>query len=317
MIGTDIARAAALLREGRLVAIPTETVYGLAANALNETAVTSIFEVKNRPRFDPLIVHLASIPDMETYAAEIPEKAQALAQAFMPGPLTLLLPKRLSVPDLVTAGSPLCAFRVPGHPLAHALLKLLDFPLAAPSANPFGYISPTTARHVAQQLGDKIPYILDGGPCAVGLESTIIGFEGDEPVVYRKGGLEVEAVEAIVGKVQIRSFSTSEPLAPGMLKSHYAPRIPLEWGDLDALLAQHAGRRVAVLTFREAVQGVPQERQVVLSPTGDLAEAARTLFGAMRHLDASGAELILAEPLPEQGLGRAVNDRLRRAAAKG
>ncbi len=316
MIGIDIAYAAGLLREGQLVAIPTETVYGLAANALDETAVTRIFEAKNRPRFDPLIVHVAAVQDIETYTVEIPEKAQALARAFMPGPLTLLLPKRPIIPDLVTSGSPLCAFRVPGHPLAHALLEQLDFPLAAPSANPFGYISPTTAQHVAQQLGDKIPYILDGGPCAVGLESTIIGFEGEETIVYRKGGLAVEAIEAVVGKVQIQPHSSSNPLAPGMLKSHYAPRIPLEWGDLKALLKKHAGKQLAVLAFREAVPEVPPEFQEVLSAEGDMAEAARKLFAAMRRLDASGAELILAEQLPEQGLGRAVNDRLRRAASR-
>lgn len=315
MIGTDIQHAAALLRNGQLVAIPTETVYGLAANALDEVAVTRIFEVKNRPYFDPLIVHVAAVEDIGRYAAEIPEKAVLLARAFMPGPLTLLLPKRAIIPDLVTAGSPLCAFRVPGHPAAHALLQQLDFPLAAPSANPFGYISPTTAQHVAQQLGEKIPYVLDGGACEVGLESTIAGFEEDRVVIYRKGGLAVEAIEALAGPVELRPHSSSNPLAPGMLKSHYAPRIPLVLGHLPELLMQYQREEVAVLAFQEAAAGIPDERQVVLSPSGDLAEAARALFAGMRRLDASGASVIIAELLPETGLGRAINDRLRRAAA--
>lgn len=315
MIGTDIAHAAALLRDGQLVAIPTETVYGLAANALDEAAVARIFEVKNRPRFDPLIVHVAAVKDIARYAAEIPEKALALAEAFMPGPLTLLLPKRALIPDLVTAGSPLCAFRVPGHPVAHALLEQLEFPLAAPSANPFGYISPTTAPHVARQLGDKIPYILDGGPCEVGLESTIAGFDGEQMVIYRKGGLAIEAIESVAGKVQVRPHSSSKPLAPGMLKSHYAPRIPLVLGKLPDLVQQYQGEAIAILAFQHAVPGISDERQAILSPSGDLAEAARALFAAMRRLDASGATVILAELLPEQGLGRAINDRLRRAAA--
>ncbi len=315
MIGNEIAYAAELLRSGQLVAIPTETVYGLAANALDEAAVARIFEVKNRPRFDPLIVHLPHADQLDQYAAEIPAKALLLAQTFMPGPLTLLLPKRPEIPDLVTAGAALCAFRVPLHPVAQALLQSLPFPLAAPSANPFGYISPTTAAHVAQQLGDKIPYILDGGPCQVGLESTIVGFEGEQPVVYRKGGLPIEQVEALVGAVRVRPHSTSNPLAPGMLQSHYAPRIPLLWGNLEELLAAHAHEQPAVLAFRQKIPHLPAQRQEILSPSGDLAEAARNLFAAMRRLDACGARLILAERLPEQGLGRAINDRLRRAAA--
>ncbi len=315
MIGNDIAYAAELLRSGQLVAIPTETVYGLAANALNEAAVAHIFEVKNRPYFDPLIVHLPQANLLDQYAADISAQARLLAQAFMPGPLTLLLPKQSVIPDLVTAGSALCAFRVPLHPIAQALLQNLGFPLAAPSANPFGYISPTTAAHVMQQLGDKIPYILDGGPCQVGLESTIVGFEGKQAVVYRKGGLPVEQIEALIGPLQVRPHSASNPLAPGMLQSHYAPRIPLLWGNLEELLAAHAHEQPAILAFRQKKTGLPPEYQEVLSPTGDLAEAARNLFAAMRRLDASGASLILAERLPEQGLGRAINDRLRRAAA--
>ncbi len=318
MIGTDIAWAAQLLREGQLVAMPTETVYGLAGNALDEAALAEIFRVKNRPRFDPLIVHLADADALDRWAREIPEAARILAEAFMPGPLTLLLPKSADIPDLATSGSPLVALRVPSHPVARELLEALPFPLAAPSANPFGYISPTTAEHVARQLGGKIPYILDGGPCAVGLESTIVGFDGDgRPVVFRKGGVSVEALEERCGPVEVRTHSTSNPAAPGLLQSHYAPRTPLLLGDIPELLRRHEGKKIGVLGFRDVCVSVPVERQVVLSAAGNYAEAAQRLFSAMRMLDEAGLDLIVAEPLPEEDLGRAINDRLRRAAAMG
>lgn len=312
--GTDLARAAALLRAGELVAMPTETVYGLAGNALDAAAVARIFEVKDRPRFDPLIVHVAALEQARALVTHIPPAAQLLADAFMPGPLTLLLPRSGLIPDLVTAGSPLVAVRVPAHPMAQALLALLDFPLAAPSANPFGYISPTTAAHVAQQLGSKIPYILDGGPCTVGIESTIVGFYGEGPVILRKGGISVEAIEAIVGPVAVREHSSSHPEAPGMLKSHYAPRVPLVLGHLPTLLAAHEGRAVGLLSLSDHYAQVPAEWQVQLSPTGDLAEAARQLFAALRYLDGLPISLIVGELVPEEGLGRGINDRLRRAA---
>jgi L-threonylcarbamoyladenylate synthase len=225
--GTELNVAKEFLIKGELVAIPTETVYGLAGNALNEKAVLSIFEVKNRPAFDPLIIHTDSIDKVKEYVSVFPEKAQRLAEQFWPGPLTLLLPKKQIIPDLVTSGLDTVAVRIPKHPLLLELLAELSFPLAAPSANPFGYISPTNAEHVNQQLGDKIPYILDGGECEVGIESTIIGFEADDTVVYRLGGLAVEDIEKLVGPVMLMPHSTSDPKAPGMLKSHYAPRKPL------------------------------------------------------------------------------------------
>lgn len=316
MTGTDWTYAATLLKAGQLVAIPTETVYGLAGNAFSGQAVAEIFAVKQRPSFDPLIVHTCSIDRLEQLVLEFPDIARRLAARFMPGPLTLLLPKAPHLPDIVTASSPLVALRIPSHPLTLRLLDALDFPLAAPSANPFGYISPTSAGHVAQQLGDKIPYILDGGPCTVGLESTIIGFPDGLPVVYRKGGISVEAIEAEIGPVKVRPHSSSNPLAPGMLKSHYAPRTPFFLGDISALLRLHAGKRAGVLSFQQHFQNVPDEYQVQLSPKGDFTEAARNLFAAMRHLDGLGLDLIAAELLPEKDLGRAINDRLRRAAAK-
>ncbi len=316
MIGTDLPKAAELLKAGELVAIPTETVYGLAGNAFDERAVAQIFAVKNRPSFDPLIVHASSWERLEQLAIDIPEQARKLAEAFMPGPLTLLLPKKMIISDLVTAGSPLVALRIPKHPLTLALLQMLEFPLAAPSANPFGYISPTTAQHVAQQLGDKIPYILDGGACEIGLESTIVGFEDEQIIVYRKGGIAVEAIENLAGKIIVKPHSTSEPLAPGMLKSHYAPRIPLILGNIETLLEIHKGKKTGIISFQQAYPVVAPHCQVILSPDADFAEAARNLFAGMRYLDSLDLDVILAELVPERDLGRAINDRLRRAAAR-
>ncbi|MCB0555852.1 MAG: threonylcarbamoyl-AMP synthase [Phaeodactylibacter sp.] len=314
MIGSDIQYAISLLQQEQVVAIPTETVYGLAGNAFSPRAVSTIFAVKNRPTFDPLIVHTSRFERAEAFTTKIPDIAYRLADRFMPGPLTLLLPKAEIIPDIVTAGLPRVAIRVPSHPVAQELLGGLDFPLAAPSANPFGYISPTTAQHVEDQLGDKVPYILDGGSCQVGVESTIVGFEDGQPVVYRKGGLAVEDIEALIGKVVVRAFSSSDPQAPGMLKSHYAPRVPLVLGDLSTLQQQFKGQAIGVIAFRQPLPGVPLEQQLVLSPSSNLAEAARNLFAGMRRLDGLPLDIIIAELLPEQGLGRAINDRLRRAA---
>lgn len=317
MLGTDLNLAKTLLGFNQLVAIPTETVYGLAGNALSELAVTQIFEVKNRPSFDPLIIHVASVSDISHYVTDFPEKAQRLAQAFMPGPLTLLLPKKDTIPDLVTSGSALVAIRVPAHPLTAALLQSLDFPLAAPSANPFGYISPTTAAHVAKQLGEKIPYILDGGACDVGLESTIVGFDGDEVIIYRKGGLAVETIEHFLEQTcVVLEHSSSNPQAPGMLKSHYAPRAPFIIGDLPTLINTYQDKKLGILSFQNYYPSTNNSTLIQLSPRGDYAEAARRLFAALRELDALDLDCIVGELLPEEGLGRAINDRLRRAAAK-
>jgi L-threonylcarbamoyladenylate synthase len=310
-VGTDVDEAARLLRAGELVAVPTETVYGLAANALDAAAVLRVFAVKRRPAFDPLIVHVRSPAALAEVAAEVPAEAEALVQAFWPGPLTLVLPKRAVVPDEVTSGLDTVAVRQPAHALTQRLLGALPFPLAAPSANVFGAVSPTTAGHVVDQLGGAIPYVLDGGPCRVGVESTIVGREDGRWVLYRPGGVPLEAIEQVVGRVDPAARRVV-PASPGMLEAHYAPRTPLLLGDLDELLRAHADRRVAVLAFER-----PRTAHAcrVLSPAGDLAEAAHALFAALRELDASEAELLLAERVPEDGLGRAINDRLRRAAA--
>lgn len=316
MIGTDIALAKTLLQAGELVAIPTETVYGLAANAFNADAVLKIFLAKNRPAFDPLIVHAGSIAQIATLVTHMPETARYLAEQFMPGPLTLLLPKKNLVPDLVTSGLPHVAVRIPNHPLTLQLLRSLNFPLAAPSANPFGYVSPTTAQHVQDQLGGKIPYILDGGPCSVGIESTIIGFDTTPPTVYRMGGISIEQIEAAIGKVLVQTYSSSNPRTAGMLKSHYAPHKKVVLGNITQLLQTFSEENrqglVGVLSFKQDY-GCP--KQVILSPDGNLNEAAGRLFAALRTLDNLPVTVILTEPVPDVDIGRAINDRLKRAAA--
>lgn len=317
-IGKDLDLAKAFLEKGELVGIPTETVYGLAGNALDSESVALIFETKNRPGFDPLILHTSSIERVEDFVTAFPEKLKVLAEAFWPGPLTLLLPRKPIVPDLVTSGLERVAVRVPKHPLSLALLDILDFPLAAPSANPFGYISPTTPAHVEAQLGEKIPYILDGGSCDVGLESTIVGMEGDEIVVYRLGGLEISEIEKLIGPVKIKNHSSSNPQAPGLLESHYAPRKAFILGNLKELIAKYLEDQVefAVLSFSEFFPEIKPENQIALSADKNLHQAAKNLFAAMRKLDEGNAAVILAELMPETGLGRAINDRLKRAAAK-
>jgi L-threonylcarbamoyladenylate synthase len=309
--GKDIEVAAQLLREGQLVAIPTETVYGLAGNALDEDAVLSIFKAKNRPFFDPLIAHTHSIEEVKKYVTHIPDRLLPLMERYMPGPLTVLLTRKNTIPDIVTSGLERVAFRIPQHEVALELLRKLDFPLAAPSANPFGYISPTTAAHVYDQMHGVIPYILDGGECRVGIESTIIGMEGDMVTVYRLGGLALEQIRELVGEVQVMSHSTSDPSAPGMLQSHYAPLKPLLIGDIKSLIETHQDKKIAVISFSQSYE-VPY--QYILSTEGDIDVAAKKLFTAMRAMDATDAEVIIAESLPEGGLGRAVNDRLKRAS---
>lgn len=315
-IGSNVAFAADRLRAGKVVAIPTETVYGLAAHALQPESVARIFAVKQRPTFDPLIVHLATSTDLDKYARAVPEQARQLAAAFWPGPLTLVVPKKDLIPELVTAGLPTVGLRVPDHRLTLELLAQLDFPLAAPSANPFGYISPTTARHVYDQLGEQVDYILDGGPCTVGLESTIVGFPAGEPVLYRLGGIALEKLEAVIGKVHLQLNVSSNPQAPGQLTTHYAPRKPLLLGDIATLAKGKDLSKWAVISFQDAYAHLGAGKVVVLSEEGHLEEAAARLFQSLRSLDQWEGEGILAEPFPNEGLGRAINDRLQRAATR-
>lgn len=315
IIGQDIQRAKELLEKGELVAIPTETVYGLAGNALDATAVANIFSVKDRPYFDPLIIHVDSAESAKRYVLEFPEQAIQLVRAYWPGPLTLLLTKNDIIPDLVTAGLDRVGVRCPDHPMTKALLEQISFPLAAPSANPFGYVSPTAAQHVQDQLGDKISYILEGGPCKVGIESTIVGWEENEPIIYRMGGVSIEQIESRIGKVRVQTHSTSRPQAPGQLTTHYAPRKKFLLGDVRLLTSQNPSQRLGVLAFQKKIDSVNSNFQCVLSPSGDLTEAAQNLFSMLRQLDNMDIDGVLAEEVPDVGLGRAINDRLRRAAS--
>ena len=307
----DISRAAEIIRKGGLVAFPTETVYGLGANALDTKAVARIYEAKQRPHFDPLIVHISEYGQAEELVTEFPQQARRLTDIFWPGPLTVILPKSKSVPDLVTAGMPTVAIRIPSHPIAQSLIKEAKCPVAAPSANLFGTISPTCAEHVRRQLGQSVDFILDGGSCSVGIESTIISFAATRPILLRPGGITVEQIEAIIGKIDIAGFSEHKSLSPGRLERHYAPKTPLQF--VDSIPTVDKGKRVGLLSF-EPITTEGFEQVEVLSQTAGLAEAATNLFAAMRRLDEAKLDLIIAVKVPNQGVGRAINDRLCRAA---
>ncbi len=313
--GADIQKALVLLSKGQLVAIPTETVYGLAANALNEDAVLKIYAAKDRPQFNPLIVHVASFPKAELFIQNVLPETNKLANAFWPGPLTILFDKNQNVPDLVTAGSKRVAIRVPNHPLTLTLLQQLDFPLAAPSANPSGYVSPTSAKHVEEGLSGIIPYILDGGDCTVGVESTIVGWnEEDDLEVYRLGGISVEQIEEVLGKkISISKKITENPETPGQLKSHYATHTPLYMGKAEEMMRRFEDRQIILINFKSYHPDFPKEQQFILAPSGSIDEAAKNLFRILREADKLKADVILAEPLLNEGLGRALNDRLERA----
>ena len=310
-----ILRAAEIIKEGGIVAFPTETVYGLGADAFNPLAVARIFEVKRRPYFDPLIVHVANPSDVRKLAKEILSNAKKLIERFWPGPLTIVLLKEEDIPDIVTAGLPTVAIRMPNHPMALSLIKESKCPIAAPSANPFGYLSPTTAEHVRDQLGDQVDLILDGGPCPVGIESTILSFLEEKPRLLRPGGVSLEEIESIIGKVEISPIE-DRPSAPGMLPRHYAPRTPivLDWDEKN--LDIYKNKKIGLLAFQETKNHLKFHSVEVLSKKGDIREAAANLFAAIRRLDALNLDLIVAEPIPEIGLGRAIMDRLRRASGK-
>lgn len=314
IISTDILKAVALLNAEALVAIPTETVYGLAGNIYSKKAVQAIFETKQRPFFNPLIVHIPSVNNLNEIVDYIPEKAKLLAQAFWPGPITLVLKKKANIPDLITAGKDTVAVRVPNHPTTLDLLNRLEFPLAAPSANPFSCISPTTAEHVETYFKDKIKMVLDGGPCKSGIESTIVGFENDEPIIYRLGSTSIEAIEAIVGKIEIKNKMEVAPDAPGMLERHYAPKTKTILTDnvLDSLI-HYKDKRTGVITFQYEIKNSNIEVQIALSKSGDLSESASNLYDVLHQLDKMHLDVIIAEKFPDYGLGKSINDRLERA----
>jgi L-threonylcarbamoyladenylate synthase len=316
MKNNEIYRAAEIIRKGGIVAFPTETVYGLGTDVFNPLAVARIFEVKRRPYFDPLIVHVANPADVEKLVKGIPSNAKKLTERFWPGPLTVVLLKEEAIPDIVTAGLPTVAIRMPNHSMALSLIKESQCPIAAPSANPFGYLSPTTAEHVREQLGDQVDLILDGGPCLVGIESTIISFIGEKPVLLRPGGVSLEEIESIIGKIKINPIEEDRVSAPGMLPRHYAPRTPiiLNWSEKN--LDIYKDKKIGLLAFQEPKNNIKFHSVEVLSKKGNMREAATNLFAAIRRLDAKNLDLILAEPISEIGLGRAIMDRLRRASER-
>jgi L-threonylcarbamoyladenylate synthase len=311
----NLKLAAARLAAGELVAFPTETVYGLGANALDARPLARIFEAKRRPFFDPLIVHIADRSWLPRLCSLVDARAERLMEKFWPGPLTLVLPKTSLVPDLATSGLPSVAVRMPAHPTALALLRECGFPLAAPSANPFGRLSPTSSAHVQAHFPHGIAMILDGGACAIGVESTILSLEGETPVLLRAGGLSREEIEAVIGPVTVAPSPTGQaaprPTAPGQLPSHYAPRTRLTL--LPGRAPAAPRERLGLLAFRDPQDGYAAVE--TLSAGGDLREAAANLFACLHRLDARGLDAIVAEPLPEEGLGAAIMDRLRKASA--
>ena len=312
---TSVSEAARLLKEGEVVAIPTETVYGLAGNAFEPKALAKIFAAKERPTFDPLIVHIADIAQLTDIAKDIPDSAYKLAEAYWPGPMTIILPKKDCIPDLCTSALPSVAVRFPSHPIAQAIIKESGLPLAAPSANLFKHVSPTTAEHVAAQLADRIAGIVDGGPCSVGVESSIISLAGEKPTVLRPGAITPEMFAKVLGDVAIKE-STSKPgqpmLAPGQCDTHYRPQVPLYYGEVPAgyTLPEHTVR----IAF--GTQTGPIPATVNLSATGDMVEATSKLYAFMHDLDKSEYDLILVDPIPNTGVGMALNDRLKRASVK-
>ncbi|HOW89504.1 MAG TPA: L-threonylcarbamoyladenylate synthase, partial [Elusimicrobiales bacterium] len=303
--------AAGAIKRGGTVVFPTETVYGLGADALNPRAVARIFEIKRRPRFDPLIVHVSSVSQAGSIARLTPE-ARALMARFWPGPLTLVLPKKKPVPGIVTSGLDTVALRMPAHPVALALIKAAGTPIAAPSANRFGRLSPTTAAHASAQLKDGPDAVLDGGRARIGVESTVLALRGGTFTILRHGGLPQEEIEKVTGPLSERLGGRARPISPGQLSSHYAPSAALVL--LRAKKPRlRKGLRYGYLAFSE-MTGLPVKTCAVLSPSRDLEEAAANLFSHLHDLDAAGVDVILAEPVPGRGLGRAIMDRLRRAA---
>lgn len=317
IISSSIVKAVALLNQEQIIGIPTETVYGLAGNIYSSKAIERIFAMKKRPFFNPLIVHIKSAAALSEIARDIPEKAALLAKAFWPGPLTLVLKKQIAIPDLVTGGKDTVAVRVPNHPVALALLNQLAYPLAAPSANPFGSISPTTATHVADYFAEELSMVLDGGACLRGIESTIIGFENGEPILYRLGSLAAEDIEAVVGPVKMITHDDIAPAAPGMLSKHYAPlTTTFLTADVKKKLITVPNQKIGVLVFQKRIEDSNIAQQEVLSPTGNLEEAASQLYAALHRLDNSHLDCIIAERFPDFGLGKTINDRLKRATQK-
>lgn len=311
----NIAEAAALLKEGGLVAFPTETVYGLGGNALDSRAAAKIFAAKQRPSFDPLITHIADMETLDRVARIDDPKVYDIVARFWPGSLTIIVPKREIVPDLISSGLPTMAVRMPDHPTALALIRESTGAVAAPSANSFGFLSPTTARHVEEDLGPKIDLILDGGPCRVGVESTVLDLTRKVPLILRPGGLPLEELQEALGEVELFNRTTTSPTAPGQLPMHYSPRKPLYI--VERMADAPDGETAGALLFRGGPEAAGFAAAEVLSPSGDPVEAAARLFTALHRLDGNPSiDRIYAERVPPAGLGAAVMDRIYKASVK-
>ena len=312
-ITTDIKQAADALRANQVIGIPTETVYGLASNALSPEAVSTIFSVKQRPTSNPLILHFANLEQAESYIKEFHGELKVLYDHFSPGPITFLVPKTASVPNEITSGSSLVAVRFPSHPQFLALLNLIDFPVAAPSANKYGSVSPTRAEEVLAQLNGEIPLILDGGTCHYGLESTIVGMDGDRVIVYRLGSIDLDELSARLGYIPaIKNQVEHSPLAPGMVKYHYATKTPLHYLTKELKSEENTG----YIFIHTIPEGFPSEQCMTLSSTGDLRDVARNLYHTLITMDECGFQAIYIEKPLAKGLGLTILDRLKRATAK-
>ena len=315
MISNNIPFAIDALIKGELIAIPTETVYGLAGNALNEHVVNKIFHLKNRPTCNPLILHTHSINEVLKYVQHVPPIALKLAEVFWPGPLTLLLPKKHNILHSVTSGSHLVAVRIPNHPLTLSLLRQLDFPLVAPSANPYTRISPTSAKMVDDYFGNDLSIILDGGTCTKGIESTIVGFHDDTPIIYRQGAISVDAIEFIAGKSKVQATIKERVTTPGMSPMHYAPKTKfLIVENIQHFLTEHPDLKTGVIAFGESLVTQSMTEVVNLSKNKDLEEASSNLYKSMYELDKLNLDCIIIESFPEISLGKSLNDRIRRAS---
>jgi len=315
IINTDINNAIEILLQDDVIGFPTETVYGLAGNIFSEKAIDKIYSIKKRPSFNPLIVHLHSVQQLSAIAKNIPEMAFDLAKYFWPGPLTLILEKQDIISNKITANKNTVAVRIPNHPLALSLLQKIPFPLAAPSANPFKSVSPTAAKHVYHYFKDEIKYILDGGDCENGIESTIIGFKNEIPVLYRHGAVSIESIEKVAGKVSIITNNETNPDAPGMLLKHYSPRTKLIVTDnIFEVIESNHHQKIGLITFYKEIISPSVKHQIILSENKDFEEAARNLYAALHELDKMNLDIIITERFPEENLGRSINDRLIRAA---
>ncbi len=315
IISNDINKAIEVLLQDEVIGFPTETVYGLAGNIFSEKAIDKIYSIKKRPSFNPLIVHLHSVHKLSAIAKNIPDIATELAKKFWPGPLTLILEKQENISCKITANKNTVAVRIPNHPKALSLLQKIPFPLAAPSANPFKSVSPTSAQHVYHYFKNDISFILDGGNCESGIESTIIGFKNEKPLLYRHGAVSIESIEKIAGKVSIITNNETNPDAPGMLLKHYSPKTKLILTEnIFETIENNRHQKIGLITFYKEIISSSVQHQIILSKNKNLEEAARNLFAALIELDEMNIDMIIAERFPEESLGRSINDRLTRAA---